>query len=97
MSATPEGPGPESDLTTLEFYHSVTGEERGLVGRVFKKPLAKLSTEDPETWIEALVFLDLHRRRDPDAQGKARAMNVGDLQSYFTDDSAGSEDASGEA
>ncbi|MFJ2297387.1 hypothetical protein [Oerskovia paurometabola] len=94
MSTKGQAPESESDLTPVEFYRTVTGEERGLVNRVFKRPLGKLSTEDPETWIEALVFLDLHRRREPDAQGRARAMTAGDLQSYFAEEP---EPSSGEA
>ncbi len=85
--------GPVNDLSPTAFYQTVTGEERGLVGRVFKTPLGKLASEDSETFVEALVFLDLHRRREPDAQGKAHTMTVGQLQSYFADES---EDDSGE-
>lgn len=92
MSVDTQGQHP--NLTPQEFFRSVTGEERGLVGRVFKKSLSKLSTEDPETWIEALVFLDLHRRREPDAQVRAHAMTIGELEDYFAGDS---EDPSGEA
>ncbi|MDF2805466.1 MAG: hypothetical protein K0S43_412 [Cellulosimicrobium sp.] len=92
--ATETTQGPTSDRTAIEFYNTVTGEERGLVGRVYKRPLGKMTNEDPETFIEALVFLDLHRRREPDAQGKARGMTVGQLQDYFADES---EDDAGEA
>ncbi|MFD6176703.1 MULTISPECIES: hypothetical protein [unclassified Isoptericola] len=75
-----------SDLTAQGFYLSVTGEERGLVNRVFKRPLARMAKEDQETFVEALVFLDLHRRREPDPAGRASAMTVGQLQDYFADD-----------
>jgi hypothetical protein len=85
-----------SDLTAKEFYQSVTGEERGLVSRVFKTPLAKLAKSDEETFMEALVFLDLHRSREPDAAGVAHRMTVAQLEDYFPDPPAKDDDAADE-
>lgn len=72
------------DVSANDFYNSVTGEERGLARRVYKTPLARLAKDDPESFVEVLVFLDLHRRREPDPQARAGAMTVGELQDYFS-------------
>ncbi|MGW6225759.1 hypothetical protein ACWFQT_01470 [Cellulosimicrobium cellulans] len=90
----PAKAGPVSDKTALEMYHSVVGGERDIVSRVFKSPLARLAKDDPETFTQALVLLDLRRRGEGDAQGKAAAMTVGELQGYFAQES---EDDAGEA
>ncbi|MBZ2197274.1 hypothetical protein [Occultella gossypii] len=88
---------PQSTSTALEFYESVTGEERGLVNRAFGNPLAHMAKADPETWVEALVFLDLHRQREPDPKARASALTVGELQSWFAEKPAEGGDAAGEA
>lgn len=84
-------------MTAKEFYRSVVGGERDMVARAFKTPLGVLSKNDPERFVEALVYLDLYRRREPDPQAKAAAMTVGELEDYFADSATSdASDASGE-
>jgi len=86
----------QCDLTPGQFYDTVTGEERGLVKRAFREPLAQFAKDDKETFVEALVFLDLHRRREPDPKARAHAMTIKELQDYFADDEDEEADDSGE-
>jgi len=76
-------PQPVNEMTAVEFNRTVVGGERDMVTRTFKSPLGMLSRDDPYRWIQALVYLDLHRRREPDPQAKAAAMTNGELEDYF--------------
>lgn len=88
---------PRNPVTAGTFYNSVTGEERGLVNRAYGRPLGLAWKGDPETFVEMLVFLDMHRNREPDAQRRASALTVGELQSWFADEDPAGSDEVGEA
>lgn len=88
---------PTVDKTPTEFFGTLTGFDEIGIEKEFGQGVVELLQSKRMTWLRALVFVDMKRRKtDPDPKGRVLAMTVDDVTGYFLPEGA-AHDEPGEA